>query len=495
MKTRNLKQLFPSQLLLAFVLLFTFLSCEKDSPEPGTGNPVNNTPFDVEIGNSSIPYIIIDTEGAAIQNEPKIPAGFKIFINKEEVMSGNLGIEYRGSTSFRISDKKSFGLETWDADGNDIDLSFFGFPEEEDWILTGHVVNLDGSFIFDRTLMYHYFGYHLFQNMGNYASRSKFVELQINDDYQGVYVFMEKLKRDKNRIDISSLDPSDNDPSSITGGYVLKIDKTTGGDLALTQPLEYFENNWDDDARYTEDISFRSKYDINGDSIEFDPYGSPYHPNQYLETYFLYEYPKAEEISSAQKNYIQDYIHQFETALLRDDFSTSLRTYLNYIDLNSFVDFFLINEICRNVDGYRLSTYMYKDRGGKLKMGPIWDLNIGYDTGGRIPWDDWVINYNQHVDTDPWMMPFWWPRLLEDPIFRQAVKNRWTELQAGKLSTFELLNLVDETANHLQDNGAIERNYTKWDIGSPVNYSEAIESLKNYLEVRSQWMDNEIGSF
>ena len=149
--------------------------------------------------------------------------------------------------------------------------------------------------------MYHYFGYELFRNMGRYASRSKFVELQIDDDYQGVYVFMEKLKRDRNRINIASLDPGDNDSISITGGYILKIDKTTGGDLGIVEPVEYFENNWEDDATYTPEISFRSKYDINGDSIEFEAFQPPYHPNQYLETYFLYEYPKAEEITNAQK--------------------------------------------------------------------------------------------------------------------------------------------------------------------------------------------------
>ncbi|MCB0622841.1 MAG: CotH kinase family protein, partial [Saprospiraceae bacterium] len=129
----------------------------------------------------------------------------------------------------------------------------------------------------------------------------------------------------------------------------------------------------------------------------------------------------------AQQAYIQDYLYQFESALLHDDFDTPERSYTDYAELSSFVDFFLINEICRNVDGYRLSTYLYKDRGGKLNMGPIWDLNIGFDTGDRVPWDGWVIHYNQYVGQDAWMVPFWWPRLLEDPLFRQAVKARWTE--------------------------------------------------------------------
>jgi hypothetical protein len=305
---------------------------------------------------------------------------------------------------------------------------------------------------------------------------------------------MEKLKRDRNRIDVSTLDPAENTPELISGGYVLKIDKTSGGDINIDQPLEYFENNWADDARYTEEISFRSKYDIYGGLIAFEPFGEPYHSNMYLETYFLYEYPKAINISESQKAYIQKYIHDFETALLSDDFSSELRTYTDYIDLESFVDFFIINELTRNVDGYRLSTYMYKDRGEKLRMGPIWDLDIGYFSGDRIPMDDWVINYNSYVDRDAWMLPFWWTRMMEDPVFRTALKARWSDLRIGVLSNTQLLWNVEEAASYLEINGAVDRNYRKWDQGDGFDYQAQIESLKTYLQNRSQWMDGMISS-
>jgi len=90
--------------------------------------------------------------------------------------------------------------------------------------------------------------------------------------------------------------------------------------VATDQSLSYYEENWDDDARYSEEISFRSKYDINGDLLSDPAFDPPYHSNQYLETYFLYEYPKADQITSQQKEYIQKYIEEFETALLNDDF-------------------------------------------------------------------------------------------------------------------------------------------------------------------------------
>ena len=358
--------------------------------------------------------------------------------------------------------------------------------------MTGHIVNVDQGYTFDRTLMYHYFGYQLYGKMGRYSSRCRFVELELNGEYLGIYVFMEKLKRDKNRINISTLNTTGSDPESISGGYVLKIDKTAGGSSTLGQPLEYYYSNWDDDARYTSFNSFRSSYDIYGGLLNFEAFRPPYHADQYLETYFLYEYPKAEEIDIEERSYIQEYIHSFETALLMDDFDTNDRSYTNYIDLSSFVDFFIINEVCRNVDGYRLSTYLFKDKSGKINMGPIWDLNIGYDSGDRVPQDGWVINYNQYVDRDPWMMPFWWPRLLEDPIFRSAVKSRWMELRSGIMRTEVLLNMVDDAANYLLINGSIDRNTTRW---ISVDYPNSVESLKTYLRNRTDWMDSEIASF
>ena len=473
-------------------LLLSLPACQQEETPEGQED---EQLFDIETGDSQLPYIIVDTYGVDILNEPKISGEMRIYQEKILVQEATIGIEYRGSTSFRLSDKKSFGIETWDSNGNDEDVSFFGFPAEEDWILMGHVVNLGDHYIFDRTLMYHYLGYQLSQKIGKYASRSKFVELELNGNYQGVYVFMEKLKRDRNRIDISSLDPGDVDSVAITGGYILKIDKTAGGDLFLDQPLEYFETNWEDDARYTLQNSFRSQYDIYGGLLDFGPYGPPYHSDQYLETYFLYEYPDAEGITQEQKEYIQGYIHDFETALLTDDFTSESRTYTDFIDLPSFVDYFILSELCRNVDAYRLSTYLQKDREGKLAMGPIWDLNIGYDGGGRVPLDGWVIHYNDYVDRDAWMMPFWWPRLMEDPLFRSAIKNRWVDLRSGILSTGAMLGMVDDAADYLKGNGAIQRNYSIWDAGLNVNYDESIQHLKSFLEQRAQWMDVQISSF
>ena len=478
-------KIFFHRLFLLLFILFT--SCSKDAvTSPNLTNPP-------ELDTGALPYIRIMTD-VSIENEPKVAGDIAIFENQRLSFSSPIGIEYRGSTSFRLSDKKSYGFETWDENDQDVNKSILGFPEEEDWILTGHVFRSSSNTIFDPSLMHHYIGYEMYRSMGHYASRSKFVELEVNRDYVGTYVFMEKLKRDNDRIDIAKMTPNDNELPNVSGGYILKIDKTSGGDVAPNEPLAYYYDNWADDARYSEAISFRSNYDIYGNPLNTPAFNSPYHSGQFLETYFLYEYPKSDEISSAQKQYIQNYIHDFETALLQDDFSSDQRTYTEYIDLDSFVDFFIINEITGNVDGYRISTYLHKDRDAKLKMGPIWDLNIGYNRQNRIPFTDWIANYNNHVDRDPWMVPFWWPRLLEDPVFQQRLKQRWQALRSNQLSTATVLGLVQSTSNYLVENGAIERNYERWS-GLAVDYTQAIEELKNYLDNRLSWMDGQINAF
>ena len=476
---------------IGIVSLFIWTGC-KEPVEVFIPKGDDGQVFAIDTQDSEIPYVVIDTRGASIPYEPGVQAQMKIYQEKKLIQTQPIDIEYRGKTSFRLSDKKAFNFETVDNTGEGMDVSLLGLPEEEDWRLIGHVVNISERYIWDRSLMFNHIAYELSNQIGKYASRGKFVEIEVNGEYMGVYYLCEKLKRDSKRIDIKSLNTSS---TNLTGGYILKIDKADAGPEHDGKPLSYFLNNWDDDARYTAQNSFRSTYDIFRKPVNFPAFGSPYHPDLYLETYFMYEYPKAEDITDAQKSYIADYLDDFETALLQDDFGAGERTYANYIDIGSFVDYFLINELGRNVDAYRISTFLVKDRDGKLAMGPVWDFNIGFDEGGRIPMDDWVINYNNYVNQDAWMMPFWWNRLMEDPVFRQAVKARWTSLRSSTLSSGNLQKLVSDTSKYLQDNNAVFRNYSKWEVNGDRTYDQAILDLQNFLSQRANWMDGKIGAF
>ena len=465
-----------------FFLSLTFLSCTSELKLGSRDAP------DGALNRSSdlLPYIQILTD-APILNEPKVSGELRIFERNELTHTQAMGIEYRGSTSYRLSDKKSFGVEIWDETGNDLSVELLGMPAEEDWILMGQVFRASENILFDTTFLFHRLGYEIFRSMGNYAARSRFVELEINGQYQGIYLLMEKLKRDENRINIQSISEIDNSGDGLTGGYILKIDKTSGSEVGTGQPLDYFDNNWADDARYTDAVSFRSDFSIYGEELQEAPFGEPYHANQYLETYFVYEYPDYKLITPEQKNYLQNEIGQFERALLERDGS-----YTNFIDLQSFVDYFILNELTMNEDAYRLSTFLYKDRNGPIHLGPVWDLNIGYHRKwNRVPESDWIANFNDHVPEDAWMVPFWWDILLEEDSFKSLLKSRWQTLRSGSLQISTIESRIDSDVKTLKDSGAIQRNFERW-TGIDVDYDAEIAALKDYLGRRINWMDQKI---
>jgi len=443
-----------------------------------------------------LPVITIDTE-KGIRPDVKRQGQFTLSVNGKELVRSFVGVEFRGSTSYRLSDKKSYGLELQNESGDSRAKTLLGLPAESDWILMGHVFRATGDdefYAWDPTLMHHYLGYELARDIGMYAARCRYVELEVNGEYQGIYVLMEKLKSDPQRIDVS--DPG-NGASSVTGGYILKIDKTAS--YAPTgQELSYYDGNWGDDASYSSYISFRSAYDIEGAVLESDlePFRPPYHDQQHRETYFLHEFPKPRDLTFEQRDYIEQYVYDFERALANETFNGTGREYLQYVDLESFVDGFIMNELAGNIDAYRISTFLHKPRGEKLHFGPIWDLNIGYGRQGRVPWDDWIANYNDYVATDAWMVPFWWQKWLQDPVFKALVKERWGAYRADVLSNEAVLGLVDETRDDLKETGALARNYERWRTpNATVDYDSEVDFLRSYLTQRLAWMDGEIGSW
>ena len=421
---------------------------------------------------SSMLQFIIDTKSKTIIDEPKIPATLIITDSTDTLYNGHIGIELRGSTSQIFFDKKSYGVETWDQNGNDIDIALAGFPAEEDWIFHGPFS--------DKSLIRNALIYDLSNKIGQYASRTRFFEMKLNGEFQGTYLLMEKIKRDKNRVDIEKLEPNDNDPNLISGGYIIKIDKTTG------------ESSSHGD--YNEKISFYSKYDPNGEE------------GKDKKIFFLYDVPSPEKISKEQKIYIQSYINSFEEALLSNDFSDPKTGYQQFIDVDSFVDFFLLNELSHNPDAYRLSTYMHKKRNGKLKMGPIWDFNIAFGNVNYCKGEDvnnWIFKYNDYCPDDFWLVPFWWSKLLNDPYFANKVKSRWQELRQNELSDKLIFGKIDLLISELETSDAIKRNFERWPILGQwiwpnsyvgTTYESEINYLKNWLSQRLTWMDSNIPS-
>ncbi|MBT8306388.1 MAG: CotH kinase family protein [Maribacter sp.] len=454
---------------LFFLLSISILgitSCSND-------DTISLTDIEEEVGEPEIapedrlPLFSINTNGSAIVDEPKIVADITILEADIVSFTGQIGIEIRGASS-QMFPKKSYGLETRDENNEDLNVSILDMPEEEDWILYAPYS--------DKSLIRNILIYDLSRDMNRYASRSSFVELNINDTFQGVYVFMEKLKRDGNRIDINKLKEDENTGEDLTGGYILKIDKTAGSNLG---------------EGYNDQNSFTSQYNP---------------PNATIgqEINFLYEEPDAEDITAEQKNYISNYMAEFEDALASDGFTDPILGYRAYIDVDSFLDFFLLNELSNNVDGYRLSTFMYKDKNDKLKLGPIWDFNLAfgnadYCSGGET--NVWAYKFNERCPEDFWQVPFWWNRLLQDPEFVSQLKDRWNTLRSGVLSNGSIDSKVDDYVATLNKAGSIESNFDTWNvlgvyvwpnkfIGS--SHEDEIGYLKNWTNDRLSWLDGAI---
>tara|TARA_B100002051_G_C16721447_1_gene632686 strand:+ start:552 stop:1952 length:1401 start_codon:yes stop_codon:yes gene_type:complete len=461
---------------IIFYLLFTtiILSCNSldetsNLTEENNDNDSNNNKEEcLSCINFEIITLGVGPEGEIV-DEPKVPAALKISTNDSIYYEGIIGIEIRGESS-QYFDKKSFGFETWDNQYNDIDVSLLGFPEEEDWILYGPFS--------DKSLIRNKLIYDLSNQMGRYASKTEFVELSINYEYKGLYIFMEKLKRDDNRINIQKLNENDIDETLITGGYIIKIDKS---DM--------------EDGSYTDYNSFQSKYDVFGKK------------DGDKKVYFNYEYPKSSEIHAYQKNYIKNYINDFESSLASDQFKNSENGYRKYIDVNSFIDFFILNEISNNVDGFRLSTYLHKDREKKLIIGPIWDFNLSFgnaDYCGGERYDIWLHKFNERCPGDFWNIPFWWNRFLEDENFVNQLKDRWNELRISTLSDENIISLIDDYYSFLNnETDIVKKNFDKWRIfGIYIwpnsfignNYYEEIDFLKNWIKNRTSWLDESINN-
>lgn len=453
----------PFLLLLVSLL---FMNCSSDDTPDVDSEGKEEEEIVIPLADR-LPLVAISTNGNQIVDEPKIDASFTITEGDVVSYEGNMGIEIRGASS-QLFPKKSFGFETRDSANEDLDVSLLGFPEEEDWILYAPYS--------DKALMRNVLIYDLSRDMNQYATRTEFVEVTINDSYQGVYVFMEKLKRDSGRIDINNLKEDENSGEDVTGGYILKIDKTSGSNLG---------------EGYNEQNSFASAV-------------SP--PNATLgqEINFLYEEPDAEDITSEQKTYISDYVAQFETALASDDFANPETGYEAFIDVDSFIDFFILNELANNVDGYRISTYMHKDKNEKLKMGPIWDFNLAfgnadYCDGGST--NVWAYQFNQRCSQDFYLVPFWWERFLQDPAYVAKLQARWNELRGSSLSNGAILSKIDSYTTMLNTAGASKNNFIRWPVlGTYVwpnnfvgnSYEQELGYMTTWIENRLQWMDTEI---
>ena len=376
---------------------------------------------------------------------------------------GRAGMNVRGASS-KTWPKKQFKFETWDEEDNDRDVSLLGMPAESDWLLQAPY--------FDKTLMRNEFVFHWWRAMGYYSPRTRYVEVFLNPEpgepfgmehYQGVYLLTEKIKRSEERMDLTRLDADDIAEPDITGGYMVQATN--------------LNEDW-----------------VSGEG-----------------TRYKYVDPGEDELVPAQVSWLRNYIEEAENSVYAANFADPVNGYSKYLDVASQIDYDIMRELSRNTDG--ASTFFSIDRGGKLKIGPLWDYNqalglsslgtsslgYGYETFG---WNGYYMRAGH------WLA--WWNELDDDPVYQQAWNDRWVELREGILATDQLLEKIDGDAALLDE--AQVRNFDQWDIlGVAVyvvngrtradpgdldrdTYEKEVSFLRNWVEDRVAWIDSQVPS-
>lgn len=419
---------------------------------------------------SKLPIVVINTNGQGIPDEPKIVADMGIIYNGVGIRNyltdpfneydGAIGIERRGNYSASLP-QKPYDFKLIDDLGLQVDSSLLGMPAEHDWLL---IANYN-----DKSFARNILPYRMFDEMGHWAPRNQLVDVVLNGEYQGIYLLTEQIKRDSLRVDIPTLNPTEIFYPEITGGYILKID--------------YWDNT--------------NSWLLNNSPID--------HPT--FDVHMVYVYPDADSLVPAQKTYIQNYVDDFETALCGPGFADPINGYRKYISTRSWLDYFIVNEVARNGDGFKKSHYFYKEKDptpgvfGKLKAGPVWD----FDWAWKDMWDcvysatdgsEWAYLVN---DCNPDVhSPGWYVRLLQDPEFADEMRCRYEDLRRNLLSNANLHAMIDSVALTVDESEVWH--YKTWGhMGAPSgtpevpapaqSYAEEVQRLKDWVDRRLLWLD------
>ena len=420
------------------------------------------------ITSSNLPLIVINTNGQTIQEGGKIAAKMKVINNgvgKVNMPSdagnnydGIIGIEYRGTLNTGVQNPYNF--ETRDATGANLNVSLLGMPEENDWVL---LANYD-----DKTFMRNILAFQLFQKMSHYAPRTQMVEVIINNAYQGIYLLAEKIKQDKGRVDIAKLTNTDISGDNLTGGYIFKIDTYDA------------TNSW---------ISNYTPID---------------HPEKVV--HYVYDDPEASKIVSQQKTYLKTVVNSFETVLYSPGFADNTTGYPAWIKLNSFMDYFIVSEVSRNINAYRKNCYYFKNKDSndnKIHSGPVWDFDSAWknivdcDPFNATDGSGWSYKIND-CTTNKTNSNGWIVRLLQDPVFADAVNARYFEMRNSYLSTQYINSFIDSIKSQASE--AEVRHYAKWNILSasvgtpevdpqPATYEGQVTKFRDWIQTRLNWLD------
>jgi hypothetical protein len=383
------------------------------------------------------------------------PDGLDGAVTTSASLSVRAGLKVRGSSSADYP-KRPWRVETWSPlDDDDEGIELLGMPKESDWVLNAP---LD----FDRALMRNSLAFAMSNAIGRYAPRTRFVEVFVvgsagllrRPSYMGVYEATELIKRDRNRVDIAKLRPTDLDGDAVTGGYLFKEDRTGPGEFGFSAGSA--------EGRF------------------------------YFQQPFVYDKPDESEIAPEQRSYLSTYLDDVGRALAAPDRvdPRSGRSVEELVDVGSFIDHHILNVFTLNPDAFRLSGYYHKDRGGPLVAGPVWDFDrtMGCSSDGRcIDPTSWSATDLGFDATLVFVHGFYGP-FFDDPAFAERYWARMGELLAGPLSTDAITALIDDNVAILGD--APARNFERWSDYPPAgSFQEEVDRLKSWIAARHDWME------
>ena len=417
-----------------------------------------------------LPIVFVDTKGICLDSKvtEKIPATMKVLDGKTNNVADSakgtrydIGIKVRGQSS-ALFPKPGYGVEVRDEKGEGKDVSLFGLPPSDDWVFHGPYV--------DKSLIRNALAHWLFRQAGHYSPRSKHFDLYINGVYRGVYVLLEKIKRDKYRVNVSKLKETDISGEEVTGGYIWAFDKTgtnTGG--AGSGPIE------------KEGFSTSDGLNV------------------------ILHYPKKENIKREQEAYLKKYLNDLESLFKN---GKNGQGYEKYVDMTSALDYVLHEEVTNNADSYWCSFFLHKPKDktdsngvkteGKVTLGPAWDFNLAMSNGtqpengggqGQGGWNQgggmwgggfggggngfgssgtsgWQIENSQKSGQGMFGMgsslkaPNWLLGMWKDSHYQSELKKRWAELRSGVWHTKTMDKYLDSMKTYLKS--AADRNFKRW---------------------------------
>ena len=464
MKKRKIKAL---GIALAGVLLATtmFASCKQG--EPGTvASETSQTPTEnVVIEAKELPklsvYIDENAEGFGtiqemlddFKHETKctgtmdldIPEGYTCeYTDETQESVHDVELDYirgRGNSTWTVADKKPFKIKFTEK------KSFFGMEENKEWALLANR--------YDTVMLRNICAFKLGEAMGlKYTPQCVPVEFYMNDEYQGLYFLSETIDVKEGRVGIDELDPSVTSEPDITGGYLFSVICEDYLSVEL-------------DAKYN--------------TIETDG-GVLFYMNTPSFN------PEDGDVCPEQKEYLRKYLQETEDAIMSDSDKIG-----DYLDLQSAADYWLLQEFTVNEDGFiTTSSYLHKERDGKLYFGPVWDFDSAWDYIFYDPRP--VEGFNKNP------MPWLDHMRANNPEFQALLKERYEVLDAALEDLVKDGGTIDRFAGENRD--AWEKDHEKWgyfdaaasvpmEAGDPnanMTYDEAVGAFKKWINDRRDWI-------